>query len=684
MKQIADVELPIGGMTCTACARTVERTLTHTPGVQQASVNFATHTAYVRYDSANTRVETLIAAVEDVGYDVPLGSQELAEKAEARQLRRRVITGAIFATPVFILGMAERLPHIQFLLTIPVLAYSGFSFYRDAWTALRHRSANMNTLIALGTGAAFLYSTWALATRSSDVYFEAAAVIVVLVLLGRLLEARARGNASSAIRKLLALQPATARVLRDGQETEIPLADLHIGDEIIIRPGERIPVDGVIREGAGEVDESMLTGESLPVAKSPGAEVFGGTLNGVGAFRFEARKIGRDTALARIVELVKRAQGSKAPVSRLADVVSGYFTLGVLAVALITFVVWLTMAPLSGALIHAVAVLIIACPCAMGLATPTAMMAGTGNGATRGILFKGGESLEAAARTDTVVLDKTGTITTGKPRVTAVRAREPNMLQLAAAVEQWSEHPVAHAIRNHAGGTPLPSSAFRAIPGQGADAIVEGRAIRVGRGDQGTIAVDADGIRIGEIEIADELKPGANEAIRSLNKLGIDVWMITGDHKRIALEVAREAGIEESHVLAEVLPERKQAEVSRLRSERRRVAMVGDGINDAPALAAADVGIAIGTGTDIAIEAGGVILMRGDLRGVPESLTLARRTLRIIRQNLFWALAYNAVGIPLAASGKLSPMIASAAMALSSVSVVTNSLRLRATGTGSA
>jgi P-type Cu+ transporter len=689
MKKMEEVELPIGGMTCTACARTVERQLGATAGVTQASVNFATRVASVRYDAGLVDIEKLVAAVEDVGYEVPAGPQEMAEQAEARDLRRRLLVGAAFALPVFLLGMTEHWPVVQLLLALPVLGYSGLPFFRDAWTALRHRSANMNTLIALGTGTAFLYSTWVVFAGGMGVYFEASAVIIVLVLLGRMLEARARGRASDAIRKLVDLQPPLARVVRGGVETEIPLAEVLVGDQVIVRPGERVPVDGVVREGASEIDESMLTGESLPVMKSAGSEVSGGTVNGAGAFRFEALKIGRDTALARIVDLVKRAQGSRAPVSRMADVVSGYFTFAVLLIALVTFAVWLVFAPVGMAVVNAVAVLIIACPCAMGLATPTAIMAGTGRGAGRGILFKGGEALEAAARVDTVVFDKTGTITTGRPRVTGVRVSngfsEDEVIALAAAVEQWSEHPVAHAILARAGaGRPRASTAFRAIAGRGAEAVVAGRTVLVGRGEAGAIAIDVDGVRAGELEIADEVKTGARDAVDVLHAMGIEVWMITGDHKRVALEVARNTGIGASHVMAGVLPERKQLEVARLRAEGRRVAMVGDGINDAPALASADVGIAIGTGTDIAIEAGGIILMRGDPRGVPEALGLARETLRVIRQNLFWAFGYNAVGIPVAAGvfyhwtgWMLSPMIASAAMAMSSVSVVMNSLRLR-------
>ncbi len=689
MKVAEEVELPIGGMTCAACARTVERQLAHSPGVGKASVNFATRTASVSFNPAQTGIEKLVAAVEEVGYEVPLESQEISQAAEARALRTRLIAAAIFAVPVFVLGMLERAPVAQLVLTLPVLLYAGSGFFRDAWIAARHRSANMNTLIAIGTGAAFLYSAWVVARGGSDVYFEAAAVIVTLVLLGRLLESRATGRASDAIRHLMNLQPSTARVIRDDVEGEIPLAEVRVGDIVVVRPGERVAVDGIVREGISEIDESMLTGESLPVSKTTGSQVFGGTVNGTGAFRFEARKVGRDTALAQIIELVKRAQGSKAPVARLADVVSGYFTLVVLAIALVTFAAWLFFAPVGVAVVNAVAVLIIACPCAMGLATPTAIMSGIGRGAERGILFKGGEGLETAAKVDTVVMDKTGTITTGKPVVTSVRALNgfavEDVVRLAASVEQWSEHPLARAIVAHANGVQLESAtAFRAIPGKGAEALVAGKRVFAGRGEAGAIAVEVDGVPAGAFDIADQARPEAAASIRRLQQMGVEVWMITGDSARVAREVAREVSIAESRVLAEVLPQDKEREVARLKSEGKRVAMVGDGINDAPALASADVGIAIGTGTDVAIDAAGIILMRGDLRGVPEALALARQTLRVIRQNLFWAFAYNALGIPIAAGvlypftgWMLSPMIASAAMALSSVSVVMNSLRLK-------
>jgi Cu+-exporting ATPase len=457
-----------------------------------------------------------------------------------------------------------------------------------------------------------------------------------------------------------------------------------------VRPGERIPADGIVRDGASEIDESMLTGESLPVAVAPGATVHCGTLNGTGAFTFQATRVGKDTALARIIDLVKKAQGSKAPIARLADVVSGYFTLAVLAAAALTFAVWLFFASPGTALVNAVAVLIIACPCAMGLATPTAIMAGTGRGATRGILIKSGEVLERAARIDTVILDKTGTITTGKLRVVRVQPTDglskETILAFAASVERWSEHPIARAILREAQSLEIPpSSGFRAIPGRGATAVVDGRNVFIGTGESGSIAVEIDGHRAAAIELADEPKSESPTAVSRLKSMGLDVWMITGDHARVAVEVACSSGIDASRVIAQVLPQDKEREVARLQAEGKRVAMVGDGINDAPALARADCGIAIGTGTDVAIETAGLILMRGDLNGVPEALALARRTLTVIRQNLFWAFAYNALAIPVAAGvfyrwtgWTLSPMIASAAMALSSVSVVTNSLRLSA------
>lgn len=681
MPATAEVELPVGGMTCAACARAVESQLAGTKGVAKASVNFASRTAFVEYDALIASVPNLIAAVEDIGYEVPAGPIEIAERAEARDLRRRLIIAAVFGVPVLLLGMWERYPLFQMILTIPVVAIAGRPFYRDAWTALRHRSVNMNSLIALGTGAAFIYSTWSLATSRGDVYFEASAVIIGLVLLGRLLESRMRGKASDAIRGLMNLQPPIARVIRAGEKSEKPVSDVVVGDRVVVRPGERIPVDGVVIEGASEIDESMLTGESMPVSKTAGSKVFAGTANGTGSLRFDATSVGRATALGRIVEIVKRAQGSKAPVARLADAVSGWFTIGVLVIATVAFFVWLSIGGIENALTHAVAVLIIACPCAMGLATPAALMAGIGNGARRGILFRSGESLENAARIDTVVFDKTGTLTTGRPRVVTVAVAtgfsETRVVEVARAVEQWSEHPIARAIVAYALDRPRTSTDFRAQPGVGAEATVDGQRVFVGRGDGGAISVVVDGQLAGEIVIADSIRPESPDAVRRLNSMGLQLWLLTGDNKAAALVVADSTGIDRSRTIAGILPEGKQSELARLRAQGHRVAMVGDGINDAPGLAAANVGIAIGTGTDIAIETAGVVLMNGDPCGVPEALFLARRTFRVIRQNLFWAFGYNIVCIPLAAAWHISPMLASAAMALSSVSVVANSLRLR-------
>ena len=734
------LDLPISGMHCVACAGRIEKALQDLAGVQQAEVNFATEKATVHFDpgsldrpAISRKIEEVGYAVVDAGPDDPVDSERLARTAEIRDLSRKLAVSVALSLPVMLGSMPAlfpwtpdwlRQPFVLLILTTPVQFWVGWPFYQGTWAALKQKSADMSTLIALGTSAAYLYSAavtflpqaFSRLGVGTHVYFDTAAMILTLIILGRLLEARARGQTSEAIRKLMGLQARTARVWRGGETVDVPVAEVAIGDLVLVRPGEKVPVDGDITEGRPTLDESMLTGESLPLDKNAGDSVFGATLNRTGSFTMRATRVGRDTVLAQIVRLVEEAQGSKAPIQRLADEVARIFVPAVLAVALLTFAAWLLWGPspaIAFALLNFVAVLIIACPCALGLATPTAIRVGTGKGAEYGILFKSSPALETAHKLQAVVLDKTGTLTLGQPSVTDIVAHngftESEVLRLAASTEQASEHPVAQAIVTAARAEGLELEAARqaeALPGQGMAAVVDGQSVRIGNhalmryadvqllgkleeiaerlaGDGKTpVFVALDRRAAGVIAVADTLKPHAREAVAALRQLGLEVLMLTGDHHRSAQAVARQLGIDT--VLAEVMPDQKAAQVKKLQAEGKRVAVVGDGINDAPALAQADVGIAIGSGTDVALAAADVTLIHGDVRGVATAMQLSRRTLRTIRQNLFWAFIYNLLGIPIAAGVLypvfgvlLNPAFAAAAMALSSVSVVCNSLRLR-------
>ncbi|TEU07237.1 MAG: copper-translocating P-type ATPase, partial [Candidatus Aminicenantes bacterium] len=736
----ASVEIPIRGLQCASCVQKIEKALLRMTGVLKASVNLATEKAKVEYIPSETSLAEIKRVIEQTGYkvlEIPPEEEledieRIVREKEYIKLKRKFFIGLILGIIIFLGSMPDLFPwtpdilnnfFVLWMLATPVQFWIGWQFYKGAWGAFTHRNADMNTLIAVGTSAAYLYSVAATLFPSlfesgglkPEVFFDTSAMIIVLILLGRLLEARAKGQTSEAIKKLIGLRPKTARVKREGKEIDIPVEEVLVGDVIIVRPGEKIPVDGIITDGKSSVDESMITGESMPAKKEAGDEVIGATINKTGSFQFRATKVGKDTALAQIIKLVQDAQGSKAPIQRLADVIAGYFVPIVISIAIATFVVWFNFGPspaLTFALLNFVAVMIIACPCALGLATPTAVMVGTGKGAENGVLIKGGESLETAHKLDTVVFDKTGTLTKGEPEVTDIIVfnsySEEEVLKYAASAEKVSEHPLGEAVIKKAIETKIvlhdPKN-FKAIEGHGIEAEVENVGVLLGnakllrdrnieikdliekaeyfaKDGKTPIYIALNGHVAGVIAVADTLKENSVQAVEKLKKLGLEVIMLTGDNRKTAQAMARRAGID--RVLPEVLPEDKVHEIKKLQSEGKKVAMVGDGINDAPALAQADVGIAIGSGTDVAMEASDITLIKGDLQGVVSAIELSKRTIRVIKQNLFWAFFYNVAGIPIAAGVLypffgilLNPIFASAAMAFSSVSVVSNSLRLR-------
>ncbi len=731
--------IQLQGIQCAGCVKTIEKALQRISGVMEASVNMNNAVASVKYIPGEVTVSDLEAAVVKAGYEVIRSAQgegkdaeKLAREKEIRGLENRLLWGVIIGGLIFWGSMPHLFPWVPNLLTsswvlwslaTPVQFWIGWRFYRGAWSALKNRSADMNTLIAVGTSAAYFYSAaaamipdfFAAGGIQPEVYFDTSAMIIVLILFGRWLEARAKGRASDAIRKLMGLQPKSARIIRSGEEQDIPVDKVMAGDIIVVRPGERIPVDGIVVKGRSTVDESIITGESLPVIKQENDEVIGSTINKSGSFRFRATHVGEETALSQIIRMVREAQGRKAPIQRLADVVAGYFVPVVIVLALLTFVIWLIFGPepsLSPALLNFVAVMIIACPCALGLATPTAILVGTGKGAQNGILIKGGESLETAHKLNTIIFDKTGTLTQGEPAVTDVIAlgqwKEDDLVALTAAAEKTSEHPLGEAIIREAEARELSfpeAENFRVVEGMGVTAEVNGRTVLAGsprfmqkekihfteidslledfsQGGKTVVLTAVEGRPAGLIAVADALKTGSESAVKRLREMGLRVIMLTGDDSRTAAAVARSAGVKEFK--AELLPQDKVDVILDLQAEGRTVAMVGDGINDAPALAQADIGVAIGTGTDVAMEASDITLIGDNLSGVAAAIKLSRLTIRTIKQNLFWAFFYNSIGIPVAAGilypffgVLLSPVIAAAAMAFSSVSVVSNSMKLR-------